>query len=118
MRLVRIGLVGAMAVVALGAVGAAQAAEPCGTGRACIYGNNDFAFKIGERDAGRPVANIAPQYNDAMDSWINRLNNNAAWYHEANGGGDCVTMSANSNDPNINFVDSDELSSWKTSGGC
>jgi hypothetical protein len=118
MRFVRIGLVGAMAVVALGTVGAAQAVEPCGTGRVCIYGNNDFAWKIGERDYGRPVANIAAQYNDEMDSWINRLNSNAAWYDDANGGGGCHTLNANSNDPNVSILNTDDLSSWKTNGGC
>lgn len=56
--------------------------------------------------------------NDHMDSWENNINNATAWYHDAGGSGTCRTMAAGAEDDNINFVDSDELSSWKTNGGC
>lgn len=53
-----------------------------------------------------------------MDSWENKTAIDAAWYYDANGGGNCREMDSGSEDGNVNVFNSDELTSWKTNGGC
>ena len=53
-----------------------------------------------------------------MDSWGNRTTTNAAGYGSANGSGDCQTFGAGERDDNVSTFNSDEVSSWKTNGGC
>lgn len=97
----------------------AQAGNPdCGDDHVCIYDGNDFVGFIGERSEGEGLENIRSAYNDKMDSWENKSRQDAAWYHDINGNGNCVEMDARNEDDNINFFDSDELSSWRTDSGC
>lgn len=90
----------------------------CDANRACIYDGNGFVGIIGERAAGGGVVNVPSSYNDKMDSWENKTNTDAAWYYNANGGGNCREMDSLSEDSNVNVLNSDELSSWRTDRGC
>jgi hypothetical protein len=101
--------------------GFASAGNPalCAANRACIYLDDDWSGLIDiPRAPGGGIRNVNAGDNDEMDSWENRTSTRAAWYHNANGGGDCVNMNANSEDDDINVFDSDELSSWRTNRGC
>ncbi len=86
--------------------------------RSCIWGNNDYAWIIGERAPGGGLVNLSGEVNNQMDSWGNRTTVNSAGYDGANGGASCQTFSAGSRDNNVSFENSDEISSWKTNGGC
>lgn len=106
---------------AFAAPSVAQAGNPLfcdDPGEVCIYDGNNWVGFLGARPAGGGIQNVSSSANDHMDSWENNIGNNAAWYHDSGGSGTCRTMSAGAEDDNINFVDSDELSSWKTNAGC
>lgn len=90
----------------------------CDSNRVCIYDGNNFVGIIGERAPGNGLANIRSRYNDKMDSWENKTNSDSAWYHDIIGNGNCNDMDSQNQDTNINFIDSDELSSWRTNGEC
>ncbi|GAB4107421.1 hypothetical protein GCM10028790_64400 [Micromonospora taraxaci] len=106
---------------ALGTSGAAVAGNPnlCADYNACIYASDNFIGLIDiPRAKGGGLRNVKSADNDKMDSWENRTVNHAAWYHDANGGGDCVLMHYRYEDDDINVFDSDELTSWRTDRGC
>lgn len=90
----------------------------CHAAEACIYANNNFVGLLDKMTGGTRVRTVSSVDNDKMDSWENRTNRRGAWYHDANGGGDCVTMEAGREDNNINVFDSDELTSWGMNQGC
>ncbi|WP_250035713.1 peptidase inhibitor family I36 protein [Paractinoplanes maris] len=117
---VRVGLM--LAITALSglawAAPAAASESECLSNRVCLFGNNDFDWLLSMRGAGYGNYNLISSVNDKMDSWINRTGTNAAGYSNANGSGDCQTFHSNSKDNNVNFANSDEVSSWKTNGGC
>lgn len=119
-----LGATGGLVTAALLAVpGPAQAGNdnycPWTIEKVCIYANNNW---VGLLDSPRwpdgGIRNVPARDDDKMDSWENDTRTNASWYHDANGRGDCVTMSAGYEDDNINVFDSDELSSWRTDRGC
>jgi hypothetical protein len=116
-----IGFIAARLVTAsVVAPAAAHAGNPdlCKASKACIYADDDFSALIDSpRDAGGGVRNVNAGDDNRMDSWENRTSTKSAWYHNANGGGDCVNMNATSEDDDINVFDSDELSSWRTNLG-
>ncbi len=124
MRFAKLAIVGAVAgAIITAGIGVAAAdvevmSDACGNDRVCIYKHNNFVTKIGERAPFNGIANIAPAYNDEMSSWKNRTNVRAAWYHDADGRGRCVSMASVSNDNDISFRDDDKLSSWRTDRGC
>jgi len=119
MRVAKLMAVGAIVMAGLGVGGVASADEPCTYGWICVYGNNDFNWKMVSRGGGYGVANIAAVYNDKMDSWRNtNATHDAAWYHNSSGTGTCRTMRRASSDNDISFTDSDKLSSWRTDVGC
>lgn len=116
----------ALTVVALATSLGTRAIQPagaslsdCGSGRMCLWGNNDFKWKIGDRAAGGGVTNLTGDANDEMDSWANR---SASWtgcmYDDPNGSGSTDTMGKNSNDNNVAPWNSDDKSSWRTRYGC
>lgn len=116
-------IIAMMIIVAasLGVYGSADAAlSDCGTNRMCLWGNNDFKWKIGDRAHGSyTITGLSGDANDEMDSWANRsATYTGCQYQHANGGGDRQTMSRNSNDNNVAPWNSDEVSSWRTAGGC
>lgn len=95
------------------------AVEPlCRKARVCIYDGNDYVGLLGARRSGLGVMNVSRRYDNKMDSWQNKTRKDAAWYYKRNGKGKCTDMDARESDPNINFLASDELSSWKTNGDC
>lgn len=95
------------------------ASEPlCLKNRVCIFDGTDYAGLLGSRRPGLGLMNVSSTANDKMDSWKNQTGRNAAWYHDVDGDDRCVNMKRRSRDPNINFYDSDELSSWRTNRGC
>jgi len=53
-----------------------------------------------------------------MSSYENKSATHARWYHDANGGGKCVNMSAMTEDNAVSWNDNNDLSSWATNGGC
>jgi hypothetical protein len=112
----------AAAIISLMGFGIAtpvQAAfSECDANRSCMWGNNDFVFLIGERAPGGGLVNLTGDRNDQMDSWGNRTTTNSAGFGNANGGGDCQTFTAGQRDNDVAFFNSDEVSSWKTNGGC
>ncbi|GAB4107422.1 hypothetical protein GCM10028790_64410 [Micromonospora taraxaci] len=111
-----------LGIVALFVVpGVAAAGNPgvCKSNKMCIYNDNDFSGLIDiPRDPGGGIRTVSSKDNDKMDSWENRTSSRGSWYYDANGGGDCVRMTENSEDNNINVFDSDELTSWRTDRGC
>lgn len=104
--------------IGVAAADASTRAENCGANRVCLYLNADFTGKFAERAPGGPVVNVSATYDNQMSSWRNLTNTDAAWYEDANGRGRCVTMGARTSDSSIDWSQDDELSSWKTSGGC
>lgn len=106
------------AATSVTAITAADASDACGANRACLYGNNDYKWKLSERAPGYGLYNLTSGVNDEMDCWINLTRTNAAGYEYANGGGDCQTFAWCSRDNNVNFANSDEVSSWRTNRGC
>ena len=99
-------------------VAAHAGSSSCPSARVCLYADNNFSSLLGYRSAGGGRVNISSASDNQMDSWENKTATNARWYHDPNGGGKCVTMSHNSEDANINFLDSDTASSWATDGSC
>lgn len=121
MKLKEVALAGIMivGVSALGGAGVAQAGSSyCLSNRVCIYGSDNFVTPLGSRGPGGGVENVTSYRNDRMDSWENRTRTNAAWYYNSNGTGTCRTLGLLREDNNINFLDSDKLSSWRTNRGC
>jgi peptidase inhibitor family I36 len=110
----------ALALAGAAASGGAQAAfSDCDPNRSCLWGNNDFIWLLSERAAGGGLLSFSGQdRNNQMDSWGNRTTINSAGYDSTSGTGDCQTFQRGSNDNNVSFVNSDEVSSWRTNHGC
>lgn len=116
-------LIGVGIVVVSGFVipGAANAAlSDCDANHMCMWGNNDFLWKIGERTHGSDsLENLAGEYNDQMDSWANRsATYTGCMFGSAGGAGDRQVMAKVSSDNNVSPLNSDEVSSWRTKNGC
>ncbi|WP_181009222.1 peptidase inhibitor family I36 protein [Streptomyces sp. SM11] len=96
------------------------ALSQCNSNNMCLWGNNDFAWLIGERGHGQSsFANLSGEKNDEMDSWANRsASYDGCMTEHANGGGDKQGMRRASNDNNVSPLNSDEVTSFRTSGGC
>lgn len=121
MRIKALVIGGIIASSAWAFSGAATAAlSDCGSGRMCMWGNNDYMWKIGDRAAGEgDFKNLSGDKNDAMDSWANKSGSYiGCMYGSANGTGDEQTMAKNSNDNNVSPLNSDEVTSWRTRYGC
>jgi peptidase inhibitor family I36 len=113
----------AVAAVALTAAAATTGAEAtfsdCDPNRSCLWGNNDYIWMLSERAAGGGLQSFNGQdRNNQMDSWGNRTSTNSAGYDSTSGTGDCQTFKFGSNDNNVAFNNSDEVSSWRTNRGC
>lgn len=108
----------ATAVIAPGLAGGAL--SDCASGRMCLWGNNDFKWKIADRAAGSgTIVNLTGDANNEMDSWANRSGSYiGCGYGAANGTGDRQQWGPNSNDDNVAPWNSDEVSSWRTRHGC
>ena len=109
-------------VVGAGVLGAGMSASAgsnlCDPNRACIYDHNNFVALLGTKGPGVGLTNVSSGANDKTDSWENKTSRTGAWYYDANGGGNCNTMHAHDEKANLHVFPSDELSSWKTNGGC
>jgi hypothetical protein len=117
--IVKKAIVGAFVLVGISFAGPAQASfSQCDANRVCLWGNNDYNWIIGERAPGGGMSNLTGDANNEMDSWANRTTRNAAGYGASNGSGDCQTFQAGERDNNVANWNSDEVSSWKTNGGC
>jgi hypothetical protein len=83
-----------------------------------MWADNDFQVIIAERAGGGGVTNLSNEADDEMESWANKSNYNACWWHEENGGGTGNNMPAVSNDRDMAPWDADEAQSWRTQNGC
>ncbi|MEO3926306.1 hypothetical protein ACQEVC_08290 [Plantactinospora sp. CA-294935] len=113
------GILAASGMVA--AVGPASAAlSDCATDRMCSWGNNDYLWMLYSRPHGESnYLNFTGDKNDEMDSWANRsASHTGCMAEDANGGGYKQTMARNSNDNNVSPLNSDLVSSWRTTSGC
>lgn len=113
------GIVGSIGLVTA-SQSIASAADGCDSNRVCIFDDNDFKNRLGQRPAGEGRKDMSSTLNDRMDSWKNRTSTNAAWYYNFidENSDNCRNMNKNSSDDNINVFNSDELSSWRTNRGC
>lgn len=120
MRFAKFLVVAAVATAGLVPAAAAQADRgPCPANRSCLYGNNDFVFLIaGPRAPNYGILNLAGEANDQMDSWINNSGTASRGYAHSGGSGDCQSFHAEDDDTNVASWNSDEVSSWRTDGGC
>ena len=111
-------MIGGTSLVSVGAAGAAL--SDCNSDKMCMWGNNDFAYLIGERNHGvETIYNMPSATNDEMDSWANRsASYTGCMYQHNDGGGDKQTMGRNSKDNNVAPFNSDEVSSWRSKYGC
>jgi hypothetical protein len=108
-----------VALSGFSAAGGAQAAfSDCPSNRVCLWGNNDFVYLIAVKAPYEGLRSLSGDANNQMDSWGNRTGRNAAGYDYSNGTGDCQTFSAGSRDNNVNYWNSDEVSSFRTDRGC
>jgi hypothetical protein len=74
---------------------------------------------LSERAAGGGLQSFSGQdRNNQMDSWGNRTATSSSGFDNTNGTGDCQTFKFGSNDNNVAFNNSDEVSSWRTNRGC
>lgn len=104
---------------ALGAAHTTQAAySDCGGNRVCLWGNNDFRWLIGQRSPGYGWLNLSGDRDDEMDSWANRTGTTSAAYSNYDGHGECQVLWRYSSDDNVAPWNSDQVSSWRTNGGC
>jgi len=109
-----------LAVTAFAVPGLARAAlTDCASAQMCLWGNNDFNWKIADRSGGSGTITIlSGSANNQMDSWANRSGYVGCMYGASNGTGGRQTMGANSNDNNVAPWNSDEVSSLRTRYGC
>ena len=101
--------------------GLANAAlSECAGNHMCLWGNNDFKWKIGDRDHGdATLTNLSGDANDEMDSWANKSTTySGCMWKDANGSGDRQTLGRNQNDNNVSPANSDEVTSWRTAYSC
>ena len=123
----RVLAIAALVVVALASALGTQAIQSapaalsdCGGDRMCLWGNNDFQWKIGDRAHGSgTISNLSGDANNQMDSWANRsATYTGCMWDDANGAGSSDSMGRNSNDSNVAPWNSDDKTSWRTRYGC
>jgi hypothetical protein len=112
-----------MAMVVLGsflAVPVANAGTTCDPGEVCFFWDNNFngiVYDVVPPSGG--VINITSGWNDETSSWKNRSSYGARWYTNANGGGTCRSMPANTQKATLTGSgENDSLSSFATNGTC
>ncbi|RKT54424.1 peptidase inhibitor family I36 protein [Saccharothrix australiensis] len=113
-----VAVAGAVVLGGIGVASASVQAESCTPDRVCIYKHNNYGTKLEEKAPLKGTTNVSAVANDEMSSWRNLTNVDARWYHDAGGGGRCVTMRAGTSDDDINSRDDNKLSSWNTQGRC
>lgn len=96
------------------------ALSECDSNSMCMWGGDDFQWLIGERAHGSAAfADLSGGWDNQMDSWANRsATYDGCMTGSANGGGDKQGMARAGNDNNVSPLNSDEVTSWRTSGGC
>lgn len=102
------------------APGIAVAVNGCDYNRVCLFDDNNFVNRIGNRPAGEPRENLGSDKNDRTDSWDNNTRTDAAWYYNFTweNADNCRNMPALREDANLGVFNSDEASSWRTNRGC
>lgn len=123
MRRSRVQVMVLTALLAAGAfmlpVTASQAGSVlCPAGTACIYVDPGFIGLIAYRQGGQGVQDVAPHEDNKTSSWENKSSQNAAWYDQAGGGGNCFRMDMGTEVSSIRWPSYDKLTSWKTNGTC
>lgn len=125
MRSIKLAVGAALVVAAVGApTGASATIGQCLSNKMCAWGNNDFNWLLAAQIHGQgpgflDVFNNGAGENDETDSWANRsADYTGCLAANDDGTGDRLTMRKVSNDPNLAFFNSDEVSSMRTKGGC
>lgn len=112
----------ALTISGLAAPLAANAAlSDCGDTRMCVWGNNDYKWKIADRASGNSswADPFTGNENDEADSFANKSGTyTGCLAQHIDGGGDRVTMSRGQYEPNLAYFNSDEASSMRTASGC
>lgn len=111
----------AMATAAVVAPNVANAGiSECPADHMCMWANNEFSSEIADRAHGDTnIINLPAEANNKMNSWANRSVLHAGcMYGDINGGGDKQTMAKGSSDNNVSPLNSNEVTSWRTSLGC
>jgi hypothetical protein len=118
-RTAAVVVIGAAAVAAVGTAAPAFAgSSACPSDAVCIYDDTDYRQMLGYRTAVDGLRNISSTNNDKMSSWENKKYQDAAWYTDTNGQGDCLNMPSRRQLANVGFFDNDEASSWRTNAPC
>ena len=98
---------------------ASAALSDCDEDAMCLWGNNDYEYMLQQRAAGNGLKNLSDADNNRMDSWANQSGDYVGcMYSGKNGTGDKQTMGKNKHDANVAPWNSDQVSSWRTAGGC
>jgi len=93
--------------------------EDCDPGKMCMWGNNDYKWRIGMKPVDQPIDNLSGDKDNEMDSWANRSEEwNGCMFTGYDGVGEEQLMESNGQDDNVNPWNSDEVSSWRTRRGC
>ncbi len=85
----------------------------------CIWANNDFGAALDSRKSGLAVIlPVSTRLDNKMDSWRNDSPSYDSCGYDGHGSGDTQEWKASSQDNNVSVLNSDEVSSWRTLGGC
>lgn len=114
---IAMGLVGS--AVSVGAA-AAHDIDNCGVESTCIWDYNNYQNRVGQKSEGdgtfRYVGDAA---NNKNDSWANNSENyNSCAAQYVAGDGDRQLWAIDGHDPDQAPWNDDEVSSWRTAGGC
>jgi hypothetical protein len=112
-------IAGCVVAVVAGALSTGSAGSSlCPSSRACIYTDNNYIGLLGYKSGGSGLSNVSAGANDKTDSWENKTSSNGRWYYDVNAGGNCYNMASHTENPNLGWAPSDELSSWAMNGLC
>jgi hypothetical protein len=95
----------------------------CLTNKVCVWGNNNYewllAAQIHGQTAWLDVFNDGAGENNQNDSWANKSKTyTGCGVDHVDGGGDRITFTKDSQDPDLSFLNSNFVSAMRTKSGC
>jgi hypothetical protein len=92
----------------------------CPDGSTCIWKDNNYTGTKDSRAPGHTnITPVSPALDNQMSSWANRSNiHDSCGYDSHDGGGDSQEWGFASEDNDVSFLNDNEVSSWRTMGGC